>query len=116
MGEQRKVVESKLSKDDAYKKSFKRAGQLGLDIRANIPGQRLEVSKLKRTGLWWTAVIVGLLFYVVPGVLVLVFWKPVSSCSLIFDDNDEGSTVTAQVNGDGEGGMGFYNEVAGLLI
>jgi len=61
-------------------------------------------------------VIFGFLLYIIPGILVLVLWKPESSCELVFDDNGSGSTVTAQVRGSGEGGMGFFNEVAGLLI
>jgi len=113
---QRRVVETKLSKDDAFKKCFKRAGQLGIEIPANIPGERLEVRKTKRTGLWWTAVILGFCFYIVPGVLVLIFWKPADTCTLVFDQNDEGTTITAQVNGQGEGGVGFFNEISGLLM
>jgi hypothetical protein len=116
MAEERRVVETRLPKDEAFKKCFKRAGQLGLDIVANIPGQRLEVRKVKRTAGWWCAVIFGFLFYIVPGVLVLVFWKPVETCTLVFDEHGEGTTVTAQVSGKGEGGLGFYNEVAGILI
>lgn len=116
MAEERRVIETRVPKDDAFKKCFKRAGQLGLDIVANIPGERLEVQKIKRTGAWWTAVIIGFMCYIVPGILVLVFWKPVETCTLVFDQNGEGTTITAQVKGKGEGGLGFYNEVAGILI
>jgi len=117
MSEQRRVVESKLSVDEAYKKCFKRAGQLGLEIKTNVPSQRLEVRRVKRTGLWWVAVIVGFCIYVIPGVLVLVLWKPADSCSLVFDaDDGGGATVTGQIKGDGDAGMGFFNEISGLLI
>lgn len=114
MPEERKVVETKLSKDEAYKKCFKRASQLGLNIKANIPGERLEVIKVKRTGAWWAAVIGGTLLYIIPGVLVLLFWKPVEYCHLIFDESGAGATVVGQVKG--EAGQQFFNDVAGLLI
>jgi hypothetical protein len=117
MSEQRRVVETRLTAEEAYKKCFKRAGQLGLEIKTNIPNERLEVRRTKRTGLWWTAVIVGLCFYVIPGVLVAVLWKQADSCSLVFDAGDKGgTTVTGQVNGSGDAGMGFFNEISGLLI
>jgi hypothetical protein len=116
MAEQRKIIETKLSKDDAYKKCFKRATQLNLDIRANIQGERLEVVKGKKTGAWWTVVILGFIFYIIPGVLMLIFWKPESSCILIFSEDDNCSTITVQIKGDGEGGTGFFNEVSGLLM
>ena len=114
MAEERKVVDTKLPKDEAHKKCFKRASQLGLNIKANIPGERLEIAKTKRTGAWWAAVIGGFCFYIVPGALVLAFWKPIEYCYLIFDDNGAGTTVTAQVKG--EAGQQFFNDVAGLLI
>ena len=117
MSEQRRVVETKLTAEEAYKKCFKRAGQLGLEIKTNIPNERLEVRRTKRTGLWWTAVIVGLCFYVIPGVLVAVLWKQADSCSLVFDAGDKGgTTLTGQVNGTGDAGMGFFNEISGLIM
>jgi hypothetical protein len=45
MAEERRVVEVSRSKDEAYKKAFRLAGQLGLEIQANIPGERLEVQR-----------------------------------------------------------------------
>ena len=101
---------------EAFVKCFKRAVQLGLEIRANIPGERLEVCKGSRTFLWWTAVILGFCCYIIPGVLVLAFWKPGRTCTLIFDQNDDGTSITAQVSGEGEGGIGFFNEISGLLM
>ncbi len=67
----------------------------------NIPGERLEVGKTKRTAGWWAAVIIGFGLYIVPGVLVLIFWKPGRSCTLVFDDDGAGTNVTAQVQGNG---------------
>jgi hypothetical protein len=112
--EERRVVDTKLTKAEAYTKCFKRASQLGLNIKANIAGERLEVVKTKRTGAWWAAVIGGTLLYVVPGVLVLLYWKPIEYCTLIFDENGSGATVTGVVKG--ETGDQFFNDVAGLLI
>lgn len=57
MAEERKVVESRLPKEESYKKCFRRATQLGLNIKANIPGERLEIEKTKRTGLWWVSAV-----------------------------------------------------------
>ena len=114
MAEERKVVDTKLSKADAYQKCFKRASQLGLNIKANIPGERLEIVKAKRTAVWWISVIVGFCLYIVPGVLVLVLWKPVEYCHLIFDENGPGATVTFQIKG--ESGNQFFNDVAAMLI
>jgi hypothetical protein len=114
MAEERKVVETKLSRDEAYRKCFKRASLLGLNIKANIPGERLEIEKTKRSPMWWASVILGFCLYIVPGVLVLTLWKPVEYCSLVFDENGEGSTVTARVKG--ESGVQFFNDVSGILL
>jgi hypothetical protein len=113
-GEERKVVDTRLTKDEAYKKCFKRASQLGLNIQANIPGERLEIVKTKRTGAWWAAVIGGFCFYILPGVLVLIFWKPVETCTLIFDESGSGATVTGVVKG--ETANQFFSDISGLLI
>jgi hypothetical protein len=61
-------------------------------------------------------VIIGFLLYIIPGILVLVFWKPVESCALMFDERDGVTTITAQVKGKGQGGIGFFNQVVGLLL
>jgi len=114
MAEERKVVDTKLVKREAYEKCFKRASQLGLNIKANVPGERLEVEISKRTAAWWAAVIIGLLFYVVPGILVLMFWKPIEYCKLIFDENSGGATVTGMLKG--ESGNQFWNDVSGILL
>lgn len=113
MTEERKVVETNLTRPEAYKKCFKRATQLGLTIKANVMGERLEIEKGKRTVLWWLAVIFGFALYIFPGVLVLVFWKPVDYCRLFFEDSPEGTVVVAQVKG--EAGTQFFNDISGVL-
>lgn len=114
MAEERRVVDSKLSKVEAYEKCYKRAMQLGLNVKVNVRGERLEIEKSKRTGAWWTAVIFGFFFYIIPGILVLALWKPVEYCRLVFDENSTGSTVTGQVKG--ESGVQFFNDISAILI
>ena len=114
MAEERRVLETKLSREEAYAKCFKRASHLGLNVTIMTKGHQLEVRETRRTAGWWTAVILGFIFYIIPGILVLVFWKPIDYCSLMFDDSAEGCLVTATLKG--ERGRRFFSEVAGLLM
>ena len=114
MAEERKVVETKVSVSEAYQKCFERATQLGLNIKTNISGQRLEIEKVNRTALWWVCVVLGFCFYIVPGVLVLVLWKPVEYCHLVFDENGSGAILTGMVKG--ESGLQFWSKITGILL
>lgn len=115
MAEERRVIETKLSRDDAYTRCFKRAALLGVDIKANVKAERLEVRMGgTRGGGYWTLVVLGFLVYILPGILMLIFWRRTGTCTLLFQDGSEGTTITATVKG--EKGRQFFNDVSAVLI
>jgi hypothetical protein len=114
MAEERRVIETKVPREEAYTKCFKRASLLGLNMTVNIRGQQLEVGENRRGAGYWTLVVLGLIFYVIPGVLMLVYWRPVYYCKLTFEDAAEGCTIIATLKG--TRGRQFFQEVAALLI
>ena len=116
MAELRKLVETKLSNKQAYDKCLKRATKLGLTISVNLSEQRLKIEKKNHTPGWWIAVIIGFLFYIIPGIVILMSWKQIEYCDLLFEDSDEeegGTTVIAKVKG--ETGQEFFSQVMGIL-
>ena len=115
MSEMRKVVETELPPEEAYAKVFKRATQLGYNIVSNIKNKKLELEWENRNALWWIAFIVGLIFYIIPGILVWLFWKPKDRCTILFDKNQNGGTVVTFIIS-GPKALEFYNEVIGLLL
>ena len=116
MAEVRSLIESSFARGDAYKKALKRAQRLGYNITQSVPNQTLRVEKIDRHAGWWVAVIFGFLFYILPGILVLVLWKPTQYCELTFDDDDEPnkkSSIVGKIRG--EFGHGFFNQIAAEL-
>jgi hypothetical protein len=116
VAEVRSLIESKFSREVAYKKALKRAQKLGYMITQTVPSQTLRVEKVVRHAGWWVAVIFGILLYVVPGILVLVLWKPIQYCELTFDDDDDdqaNSSIIGKISG--EFGHGFFNQIAAEL-
>ena len=76
----------------------------------------LRIEKENHSAIWWVAVILGFLCYIIPAILVLAFWKPVEYCELSFDDSDEQdyeTTVAAKIKG--EVGQEFYSQIGGIL-
>jgi hypothetical protein len=114
MAEERRIAESKEDEKSVYKKLFKRASILGYDIKANIVGERLEIAKTNRHPLWWILTIVGICVYLIPGLLIIAFWKPQDYCNMIFSKKESGTEITFIING--ESGLRFYNETCALLM
>ncbi|MFP4280764.1 MAG: hypothetical protein ACLFQI_12300 [Halochromatium sp.] len=115
MAEVRNLIESPVPLDEAYKMALKRAQKLGYNITQSVPNQIIRVEKTDRHAVWWIAVIVGFLFYIIPGILVLVFWKPTQYCELSFDDEEgeKKTSIIGKING--EFGHGYFNQVAAQL-
>jgi len=118
MSEIRSVIETNLTKEEAYKKVLKRAQKLGYKTREqqsqNEPNIKIE--KRNYTPIWWIAVLIGLFFYIIPGILILIFWKPIDFCQLSFEDSDEKEYKTLVIaKMKGEIGQEFFSQVSGLL-
>ncbi len=116
MSEMRSLIEIKLEGREAYSKCLKRAQRLGYVVTNKIPGQVLRIEKKNYTAVWWISVILGFLFYVIPGILVLILWKPVDYCELDFEESDEEgfkTTIIGKIKG--EVGQEFFSQVSGIL-
>lgn len=114
MAEIRKIIESPLKAEEAYAKLFKRASGMGYAIKSNIKGRKLELEWQTRNAIWWLAFVVGLLIYVLPGILVWALWKPKDVCKAYFENTENGSTITFMLSG-GKAEQ-FYNESVGMLV
>jgi len=116
MDEQRRIIECDLSKTEAYAKCFKRTSQMGYNITANVRNELIEIEQLNRTTGWWVAVIVGFCLYIVPGVLVLLLWKPKDYCKLLFETSEDGVGTTVIGLMKGEKGSQFFSVISSLLL
>ncbi|MGL4512073.1 MAG: hypothetical protein ACRCT8_03210 [Lacipirellulaceae bacterium] len=110
---QRRVIETSVARADAYAKCFKRATQMGWDVSVNVKGQRLVLSRVERSPGWWCAVIFGFLFYIIPGILVLLLWSPKHECQLVFEEDAEITSIVAMLQG--KEAVVFFNEISGML-
>ena len=115
MGEQRRIMETKLPVEEAYKKILKRTSQYGYSISSNVPNQLLEVKIKNKTPVWWVCVILGFICYIIPGILILLLWKPEEYCKITFDKQEDGNTeIIALIKG--EKALEFFNSMVGLLL
>lgn len=99
----RTFFESSLGREEAYEKCLSQAQKLGYRIVQTVKGKILRIEETNKTIAWWLAVIFGFLTYVVPGILVLLYWKPVDFCEISFHDSDKekvGTSITGKYKGD----------------
>lgn len=113
MPESRSIFESKLSKSETYSKCLSKAQKLGLNVTQSVTEQIIRVEEQNRSPAWWAAVIFGFLFYIIPGILVLIYWKPYDHCELTFHDSDEEGYSTSVVGKfKGDLGRDAYNQLS----
>lgn len=111
------VVDSPLPLARAYLESHNLATRLKLEISKSDHDSFLEVRKTEaRTFAWWAAFIFGTACCIVPGLVVLILWRPEQSeCALSFAECGSGSQVSARIVGWGPAGEGYFREVSKLL-
>ena len=110
MAESRNFFHSKLPINDTYLKCLSNARKLGFTVTRNVTDQEIRIEEENKTPAWWAAVILGFICYIIPGILVLIYWKPYDHCELTFNQSDEEGFQTMVVGKfKGELGRDAYN-------
>jgi hypothetical protein len=77
-GHKRVVISTKLSLDDAWNRITAVSIALGLEMEATAPKQELHFDlSRERPGLYWLIVILGFIFYIIPGLYVLWYYRTI---------------------------------------
>lgn len=65
-----------LPRDQAYAMILKEIRGMGHDRIREQPPNKIWVALPQRPAVWWFVLALGTLFYLIPGVLIYLFWKP----------------------------------------
>jgi hypothetical protein len=77
-GLKRVVISTRLSLDDAWDRITAVSLALGLEIEATTPKQELHFDlSRERPGLYWVLVILGFIFYIIPGLYALWYYRTI---------------------------------------